>query len=140
MFTPSAYRASSAYKRVGVDTTVPGADSHRLVQMLFDEALESISAARGAMQRREIPAKCALIGKALRIVDEGLRASLNTDRGGELAGNLNSLYSYCVQKLMLANARNDEALLIEVRELLEPVAQAWRAISPAALAAQAADA
>ena len=140
MFTPSAYRASSAYKRVGVDTTVPGADSHRLVQMLFDEALESISAARGAMQRRDIPAKCALIGKALRIVDEGLKASLNTERGGELAGNLNSLYSYCAQKLMLANARNDEALLIEVRELLEPVAQAWRAISPGALAAQAADA
>ena len=75
MFTPSAYRASSAYKRVGADTAVPGADSHRLVQMLFDEALESISAARGAMQRGEIPAKCALIGKALRIVDEGLKAS-----------------------------------------------------------------
>lgn len=140
MFTPSAYRASSAYKRVGVDTAVPGADSHRLVQMLFDEALESISAARGAMQRGEIPAKCALISKALRIVDEGLKASLNTELGGELAGNLNSLYSYCAQQLMLANARNEEALLIEVRELLEPVSQAWRAISPSALAAQAADA
>ena len=140
MFTPSAYRASSAYKRVGIDTAVPGADAHRLVQMLFDELLQSISAARGSMQRREIPEKCALISKALRIVDEGLRASLNAEQGGELAGNLDSLYRYCAHKLMLANARNDEALLIEVRELLEPVAQAWRAISPGALAAQAADA
>jgi flagellar protein FliS len=108
--------------------------------MLFDEALESISAARGAMQRRQIPEKCALIGKALRIVDEGLKANLNTEMGGELAGNLDHLYSYCAQKLMLANSRNDESLLIEVRDLLETVAQGWRAISPSALAAQAADA
>ena len=131
MFTPAAYRASSAYKRVGVDTAVPGADSHRLVHLLFEEALQSITAARGAMQRHEIPEKCALIGRAVRIIDEGLRSSLNTDEGGSLAANLDSLYAYCSQRLILANARNDEAMLTEVRGLLEPVAQAWTQIAPA---------
>ena len=132
MFTPAAYRASSAYKRVGVDTAVPGADSHRLVQMLFDEALQTITAARGAMQRQQVPEKCALIGRAIRIIDEGLKGSLNTEAGGELAANLDRLYAYCSQRLIVANARNDEALLTEVRGLLEPVAQAWGQIGQAA--------
>ena len=35
MFTPVYSRASSAYRRVGADTAVPGADSHHLVHLLF---------------------------------------------------------------------------------------------------------
>lgn len=135
MFTPSHFRASSAYKRVGVDTGVPSANPHRLVHMLFEELLQSLAAARGAMQRKEIPEKCALITKAIRIVDEGLKAGLNREHGGELAENLAGLYDYCVLRLIHANARNDESALTEVRNLLEPIAQAWHTIGPKAAGA-----
>ena len=128
MFTPVHSRASSAYRRVGADTAVPGADSHPLVHLLFEELLQSIANARGAMARRQIPEKCASIGRAVSILDEGLKGGLNMSAGGELAESLNSLYDYCILQLTKANALNDESLLVEVRSLLEPLAQAWQEI------------
>ena len=130
MFTPVHSRASSAYRRVGADTVVPGADSHHLVHLLFEELLQSIANARGAMARKQIPEKCASVGRALSILDEGLKGGLNLAAGGELAERLNSLYDYCIIQLTKANALNDDALMVEVRDLLEPLAQAWQEIRP----------
>lgn len=130
MFTPAYARASSAYKRVGVETSVQNANPHHLVHLLFEELLQSLSNARGALARQQIAEKGAAIGKAVRILDEGLKAGLNAERGGELAGNLSRLYDYCINQLTRANARNDDDLLVEVRTLIEPIAQAWRDINP----------
>jgi hypothetical protein len=60
----------------------------------------------------------------------GCRASLNIAGGGELAENLSNLYDYCIVQLTKANAFNDDALLVEVRGLIETVAQSWQEISP----------
>lgn len=46
---------------------------------------------------------------------------------GEFAVNLGNLYDYCMRRLILANARNDDAML-EVQRLIEPVAQGWNEI------------
>jgi flagellar protein FliS len=99
-----------------------------LVHLLFEELLQSIANARGAMARKQIPEKCASIGRAVGILDEGLKGGLNMSAGGELAESLNSLYDYCILQLTKANALNDETLLVEVRALLEPLAQAWQEI------------
>lgn len=130
MFTPVHSRASSAYRRVGADTVVPGADSHHLVHLLFEELLQSIANARGALARRQIPEKCASITRAISILDEGLKGGLNLSAGGELAERLHALYDYCILQLTKANALNDDQLLIEARELLEPLARAWQEIRP----------
>ena len=130
MFTPVQTRASSAYRRVSADTSVVAADAHQLVTLLFQELMQSIANARGAMARKQIPEKCASIGRAVGILDEGLKGGLNMSAGGELAESLNSLYDYCILQLTKANALNDDTLLVEVRALLEPLAQAWQEIRP----------
>ena len=83
MFTPVYSRASSAYRRVGADTAVPGADSHHLVHLLFEELLQSIANARGAMARKQIPEKCASISRAVSILDEGRPNAGGHGVGGE---------------------------------------------------------
>ena len=137
MFTPANHRAAAAYKRVGADTIVHQADPHRLVNLLFDELLQSIANARGAMARQQVAAKGACIGRAVSILEEGLKASLNQPRGGEIAANLHDLYDYCIMQLTRANALNSDAMLLEVRTLIEKVADAWRQIGPMADAAAA---
>jgi flagellar secretion chaperone FliS len=132
MFTSVNSRAASAYKRVAADTGVSTADPHQLVAMLFDGLVLSLNAARGAMDRGEIEAKGMAIGKAVRILEEGLRSGLNMAQGGELARNLSGLYSYAVQRLTLANLRNDRALVTEVITLIEPLADSWKQIRGAA--------
>ena len=128
MYTPVSSRAANAYRQVGVQSGVDGANPHQLIQMLFDGLLQSLNEARGAMLRGEVEAKGRLIGKSVRILDEGLKGALNPAQGGEIAANLRSLYTYCVARLTLANLRNDVAPLEEVVALIAPVAQSWSAI------------
>ncbi len=128
MFTSASHRAASAYKRVAVETSVQGADPHTLVGLLFDALLQSISEARGAMERGDTAAKGASVGKAVRILEEGLKAGLNLRDGGEIAANLRDLYSYSTLRLTQGNLRNDPKALEEVSKLIEPVAQSWKLI------------
>lgn len=129
MFTSVNTRAASAYKRVGVETTVDHADPHQLVTLLFDALQQSLQATKGAMQRGDVPAKGKHIGAAVRILEEGLKAALNLEAGGELAANLHALYTYCVNRLTVANVRNDVTAIEEVSRLIEPVASGWKQIN-----------
>lgn len=128
MFISASTRAAAAYKRVAADTGVQGADPHQLVSMLFDALLQSLVRARGALQARDIAAKGAAIGKAVRVLEEGLKAGLNMEQGGELAQNLRAMYDYSILRLTQANLRNDDAALAEVVALIEPVADSWQQI------------
>lgn len=134
MFTSVTTRAASAYKRVAVETGVQGADPHQLVGMLYDALLQSMNQARGAIERGEVEVKGAALGKAVRILEEGLKAGLNLREGGELAHNLKGLYDFSVTRLTHANLRNDGAAVAQVVELIEPLAQSWQQIRAAAIA------
>ena len=119
-------KAASAYKDVGLKTQAAEHDQYQLVVMMFDTTLESINRARGAIQEGDVQAKVQQIAKAIRIIQEGLRTSLDLENGGELAANLANLYDYCVLRLTQANASNDAAMLEEVAGLIKPIAEAWK--------------
>ncbi len=121
----SARKAIDTYAEVGVETGVASADPHKLILMLFDGALAAIAAARRAMHRGEIAAKTAAFTKAIAIVDGGLKASLDVKAGGELAERLSGLYDYILRQLLLANLRNEVAMLDEVGRLLSELRGAW---------------
>lgn len=129
MFTSVNSRAASAYRRVAAETSVQSADPHQLVGLLFDALLQYIATARGAMARHDTAAKGVALGKAVRIIEEGLKAGLNLREGGDVATNLHQLYSYSVLRLTQANLRNDDKALAEVHALIEPVAQSWKLIN-----------
>ncbi len=128
MFTSASRRAASAYKRVAVETSVQAANPHTLVELLFDALLQSLASARGAMARGDLQTKGQAIGKAVRIIEEGLKAGLNLREGGDLAHNLQALYDYSIRRLTQANLRNDTSVIEEIAGLLEPVAASWKRI------------
>jgi flagellar protein FliS len=142
MFAPAALSQSAspafagAYRTVGVETGVPSASPHRLVTMLFDGFNEAVAQARGALRQGDVEAKCKAIGRAVRIVEEGLKAALDVDAGGPLAADLAALYRYVTVRLTEANLHNDGAALDECAALLAPVRSAWIAIDPAAAAGE----
>lgn len=132
MFATTVSRsASNAYHQVGMETSVSSASPHQLVAMLFDGLRDALARARGAMQAGLIAEKGRAIGHAVRIVEEGLRSSLNLRDGGAVAAELNRLYGYVALRLTHANLHNDLAALQECSDLIEPVRNAWLAIDPA---------
>lgn len=127
--------AHKAYQSVGVETALPSAAPHQLVLMLFDGACAAVAGARVHMQTKDIARKGEMIGKAVGIIDGGLKASLDLPSGGELAVKLAALYDYMVLRLIQANARNDAAALDETIRLLSELRGAWEQIGkPAATA------
>ena len=110
MFNAYNPRAASAYQRINIETSMHTIDQHQLVSLLYEGILGAITAARGALVRGDVPLKCNSIAKALRIIEEGLLTALDREAGGELAENLGALYEYCVQRLIQANIRNDDAV------------------------------
>jgi flagellar protein FliS len=132
-----ARRAADAYAEVGVETGVACADPHKLILMLFDGTLAAIANARVAMARREIGAKGAALGKAIAIIDGGLKSSLDVAAGGELAQRLSGLYDYMLRQLVTANLRNETDRLDEVSRLLNELRGAWAQIGQPQRTAQA---
>ncbi len=102
-----------------------------LIQMLFDGLIDSLVAAQGHLRHGAIAEKCIEIARASRIV-VGLQGSLDFEKGGDLAENLNDLYSYVIRRLIYANAQNDAGCLQEVQGLMSEIRQAWREIGPLA--------
>jgi flagellar secretion chaperone FliS len=127
--------ALKAYTTVGVETSVGTADSHKLISMLFQGALLAIANARNAMLRKDIPVKGKSITQAIRIIGEGLQASLDKNVGGKLTQDLDALYDYMSLRLVEANLKNDSAILDEVAGLLNEIKDAWDSIRPANSAA-----
>ncbi|MBL8346804.1 MAG: flagellar export chaperone FliS [Rubrivivax sp.] len=117
------------YQQVRVESKVDGASPHELVAMLFEGFMEAVAQARGAMREKQAEIKGMAIGRAVRIVEEGLRAGLDRRAGGTLARDLDELYSYLAMRLTLANLRNDEAALEECQRLMRPLHEAWLAIA-----------
>jgi flagellar secretion chaperone FliS len=117
------------YQQVGVETGLSGATPHQLVAMLFDGFLEAVAQARGAMRAKDALNKGTAIARAIRIIDEGLRAGLDMRAGGNLARDLDDLYQYVSMRLTMANLRNDEALLDECQRLVRPLRDAWMEIA-----------
>ncbi|MBX9818645.1 MAG: flagellar export chaperone FliS [Burkholderiaceae bacterium] len=130
MFSAYSPRPANAYQRIRVETSMHTIDQHQLVSLLYEGVLNAIATARGAMARSDVATKCNAISKAIRILEEGLSTSLDKVDGGDLAQNLSDLYEYCVRRLVLANARNDDAAMQEVMGLVEAIATSWTAIKP----------
>jgi flagellar protein FliS len=123
---PAAFAA--AYRQIGVETGVSGATPHQLVALLFDGYMDALVLARGALRQKDIDAKGRAIGRAVRILEEGLKSALDLQAGGKLAADLRDLYAYVIVRLTTANLRNDDAALAECQRLIEPVRQAWSEI------------
>lgn len=128
MFTSVSMRSANAYKTIGVETSVMGASPHQLVSLLFEALQQSLSAAKGAILSGDISAKGRAIGRAVRILEEGLKAGLDAGRGGELAANLRILYDICILRTTEANLRNDAEIIEEVIRLINPVSDGWSQI------------
>jgi len=115
------------YRKVGVQSSVTDADPHKLVALLLAGACERLRLALACLERGDQARKGKAIGEVCAIVGH-LNGSLDHEAGGEIAGNLSSLYDYVMHRLTEANLHNDPAALTEALELLGEIDSAWNAI------------
>lgn len=117
----------AAYNSVVTHGGLASGNPHRLILMLMDGALERLAMARGSLSRGDIAHKAQLVSRIVGILAE-LRASLDLQRGGALASNLDEMYDYMERQLVRANCENRSDYLQEVTSLLSEIRSAWAAV------------
>lgn len=127
----SPQRGVNAYAKVGLETGIAAASPHKLITMLYDGAIVAILNGMTQMKAGNIEEKGKALSKAIQILDNGLRASLDREAGGEIARNLDALYEYMSSRLLTANLQNDPAILQEVHGLLVDLRDTWQQIGDA---------
>lgn len=130
--TPRHY--AQQYRQSQLEGAVMDADPHKLVALLLSGACERIRLAEACLEQGDQARKGKAIGEACAIVGH-LSGSLDHEAGGEIAGNLSSLYDYLLRRLTEANLHNDAGALRESLELLGEIDAAWTAIRPAVVPA-----
>ena len=115
---PAGY---SQYRTVTTQTASPG----ELVIQLYQAAIRNIGQAAEAIERGDAMKRHTHIMKAQDIVVE-LQRTLDHERGGEVAPQLDRLYTYMRGRLLSANVEKDRAALDEVAGLLRQLLGAWQ--------------
>jgi flagellar secretion chaperone FliS len=124
-------RGAAQYRSVVSHGLVADASPTRLVQIMFEHILAQLATAQGCMKRiennvplSEVIAKGKAIGKAVRLIGQ-LNATLDMERGAEIAENLRALYDYMLSRLTVANATNDPRIVAEVSDLVRKIKGSW---------------
>lgn len=116
--------AGARYRNIENASRVDGASPHKLIAILFEELLRAVEATRVAMERGDIARQADRQARALSIL-QALDASLDMERGGEVAANLSRIYREG-RRLIAAGAREKRPdMIIRARDMLAEIASAW---------------
>ena len=113
-------KRTNAYHEQRILTASPA----RLVAMLYEAAITSLNKAIKAIGEGDIKGRWAANKHAVEIIDQ-LLVTLDTERGGEIAANLERLYPFMIRHLINVDLHNDPVPAREVIELLEPMHESW---------------
>jgi flagellar protein FliS len=124
-------RGTAQYRAVRSHGLVADATPARLVQIMFEHILSELAAAQGCVERikgnlplNEVIAKGKALGKAIRLINQ-LNATLDMERGQQIAQNLRALYLYMLDRLTVANVTNDARVISEVTSLVQKLKTGW---------------
>jgi flagellar protein FliS len=107
---------------------VKGAPPVLQVAMLYERAIGSLQEAVAAIEAGDVNKRWSANKRAMDIVT-ALMASLDGERGGEIAHNLDQLYTYLLRRLPMVDVRNDPAPATEAIELLKPLCESWQQLA-----------
>ncbi|BBG30416.1 flagellin-specific chaperone FliS [Zymobacter palmae] len=121
-------KGAQAYATVGLETAVMGASPHQLIVLLYDGLEKALNRALWALDEGKVAERGMAISKAITILDNGLDAALDMEKGGELSENLHNLYGYMSRTLLKANIKVDRNSIEHVADMVNDIATAWRSI------------
>jgi len=111
------------YRRTNVIT----ADPKRLVLMCYEGAIDSLKIGKQKYIEKDYEGKVRAITKAQDIINE-LLCSLDFEKGGSIARNLDSLYNYMLRRIIHADVNKDLSALNEVIGMMNELKSAWEEV------------
>jgi flagellar secretion chaperone FliS len=114
--------------RAYLESRVVSASPLQLVHLAYEGAINTISEAREHLANKRIFERSKAVTKAQLILVE-LQKSLDFNKGGDVAVQLNKIYDYVQRLLIDGNFRQKEAPFAEAQQLLQTLDESWKALS-----------
>ncbi len=112
---------ANQYKTMAIKTATRG----QILIMLYEGAIRHVKKAAAAIEKKDLAAKGAAIGKAHDIINELLN-TLDFDVGGQVAIDLERLYNFITEQLVKANMESSKEILLNLQKILETLLGAWK--------------
>ena len=107
---------------------IMSASPAKLVAMLYERAITLLRETVEAIEAGDIVRRWEANGKATEVISH-LWGTLDRERGGEIAENLNRLYGFMMMRLTMVDVENNAQAAREVIELLEPLRRSWHELA-----------
>tara|TARA_B100000678_G_C18157417_1_gene481557 strand:- start:156 stop:551 length:396 start_codon:yes stop_codon:yes gene_type:complete len=115
------------YRSVDLASRSAGGDPHRMVGLLYEEAVAALRAAAWGAENREYQVKSDKLTRAIAILF-ALESNLDHSRGGDVASALSTFYRGLRQQIVNASIGNDPAPFRAAAESLLDIASAWESV------------
>jgi flagellar protein FliS len=112
------------YQRTRIETT----DPCDLVVLCYEKVIQNLIQAKAHYQEGAFERKSILLYKAMGIINE-LQCALDFDKGGQIATNLDAVYSYVTTRLLKGDAQVDLSAFDETINILSELKEAWERIA-----------
>jgi flagellar secretion chaperone FliS len=116
-------KALNQYKR----NTIESVGKLDLVIMCYEKTIQLLIQSKEHLMEKELEKKVYKVQKALDIISN-LQSSLNMEKGGDIARNLDSLYSYMLKRLLVGDIQKDISAFDESIKILSELKEAWDTI------------
>ena len=107
---------------------IMSASPAKLVAMLYERAITLLRETVAAIEAGDVARRWEANGKATEVVSH-LWGTLDRERGGEIAENLNRIYGFMMMRLTMIDVENNAQAAREVIELLEPLRRSWHELA-----------
>jgi flagellar secretion chaperone FliS len=116
--------SSNIYRETAVQTSSPT----RLVVMLYEGSIKFVREGVAAIQSKDLERKRHAIDRAMAIVQH-LQGTLEMEKGGVVAADLDRLYSYITSRIFEGSAKLQTAPLEEAIKLLKTLLSGWEELA-----------
>lgn len=116
-------RNLNAYRNLAVQTAVSEASPIELIVLVYKRLIDNLRLAQKAMEQGDESAE--YISKSLDLIQKGLLAALDYEKGGEISKNLAALYEWSIREILQARIKNSPEMLGDVIEVIRNLESAW---------------
>jgi flagellar secretion chaperone FliS len=116
-------RNLNAYRNLAAQTAVSEASPIELIVLVYKRLIDNLRLAQKAMEEGKENAE--QISKALDLIQKGLLAALDQEKGGEIAKNLAALYDWAIREILKSRLKNSPEILSGVIEVFRNLEAAW---------------
>ena len=121
-------RAAKMYAENNTHTSVISADSGQIIVLVYERIFDHLKVGKLALENGQYAIES--FTKAHDLIQQGLLACLDYEAGVDVAKNLGAIYEWSLREIIAARTDRSAQRIQEVMDVLQPLYEAWIALSP----------